>query len=158
MHHRVEALTGYYDTLTSAHILEQAPEHDGTEELALPWKERKLLAQYEEPFADTAVWMAVTLSAPTVPMRALPASKSSGTVRMVRHLKDPRPPFAPIARARPMFTASGGELVFRAGALNVRTLQAFGIPYQEELTRDVGKSFQYALGSTTDTNRATKSS
>lgn len=107
----------------------------------LPVEHRKLVTFDESP-ADMAVWMAVNLSAPSIPIKSLPDFKSSVTgVKMVKASRKPGLPFGPALRARPQYQSSGGSLHhgvrFRSGALDPKTLQTFELPYKESVRSDV---------------------
>ncbi|ROW06852.1 hypothetical protein VMCG_04051 [Cytospora schulzeri] len=106
----------------------------------LPADQRKLLAFDESP-ADMAVWMAVTLSAPTVPTKPLPEPRRSvAGVKIVKARRKPGLPFGPVVRAQPQYYGSRGKIghgvTFRAGALDLKTLQTYGLPYQESVSSD----------------------
>lgn len=108
---------------------------------SIPEPHRKLLTFDESP-ADMAVWMAVNLSAPTIPTRPLPEPEASGSsVKIVRSRTKAALPFGPVSRAKPRYHRNGGaagrDIEFRSGALDIRTLQTFGLPYQESPNPDV---------------------
>lgn len=89
-----------------------------------------------------AVWMAVNLSAPSMPAKQLMGPKESGaSLKLAKPHSKQTFPFGCIPRAKPEYVGSGGmsgrEVVFHARTLDIRTLQTFGIPYQEEHNPDV---------------------
>lgn len=107
----------------------------------LPEEHRKLLTFDESP-GDMAVWMAVNLSAPSIPARQLIGTEEcSNNARVARSRTTHGLPFGSIPRAKPRYHRNEGvggqEVVFHAGALDIRTLQTFGLPYQEDRCPDV---------------------
>ncbi|KAI3393831.1 hypothetical protein diail_3558 [Diaporthe ilicicola] len=106
----------------------------------IPIQHRKLLPFDESP-EDMAVWMAINLSAPTIPVKSLMGPEASGSsVRAIKSRTRPSLPFGPVSRAKPKYTRNGGaaghDVEFLSGALDVRTLDTFGLSYQESQNPD----------------------
>lgn len=91
-----------------------------------------------------ANWMAVNLSAPSIPTRSSPESATSITsANIVKASRKPGLPFGPVVRAKPKYYRiigpSDHEVSFRAGALDLETLRRFDIHGQESVGPDVSR-------------------
>lgn len=103
----------------------------------LPDEHRRLLAFDESP-EDMAVWMAVNLSAPSIPAPAkqlMGPEESGSSLGIARSHAKRDLPFGHIPRAKPEYDKS--EVVFHEETLDIKTLQTFGLPYKEERSPDV---------------------
>lgn len=120
-------------------------EHVGHRQL--PPEYRGLLTFDESP-ADMCKWMAVNLSAPTIPIKTSPepATRRRGNVQVVRS-KPATLPFGRLERPRLRFyknsnTSASARVAFEADSLHVSTLKMLSIPYMEKNNANVSLTVQ----------------